>query len=161
MSRELAYALRRVSEHAADMDHVRILHEAADKFDAAGPDVFKDTATFYETMGFKRAACPTELGALPAGRALARLKHLHEEMDELNFAVLKEDIVAQADALADLAYIALGALWEMGLDAGGVWRAVQEANMRKRPDPTNPKKVTKPEGWRGPEADIQRLTEAR
>lgn len=161
MSKELAYALRRIAQGLTIMGGRRIVEEAADKFDAAGPDVFKDVAAFYERMGFKRAPKPTPLHALAPGRAHARLKHLHEEFDELNLAVLQEDVVAQADAFADLIYIALGGLWEMGLDSAGVWRAVQAANMRKQPDPTTEKKVKKPANWRGPEADIQRLVEGR
>ncbi len=80
------------------------------------------------------------------------------ELLELESAHAMGDIVGAADALADLVYVALGTAYQMGIPMNQVWAAVQRANMAKVPGVTKRNMgndATKPDGWVGPEADIQ------
>jgi predicted HAD superfamily Cof-like phosphohydrolase len=66
-------------------------------------------------------------------RCSLRVSLLQEELDELKDAIRDNDIVAVADALADLQYVLSGAVLEFGL--GGKFKAlfdeVQRSNMSK------------------------------
>lgn len=66
-------------------------------------------------------------------RCSLRVSLLQEELDELKDAIRENDIVAVADALADLQYVLSGAVLEFGL--GGKFKAlfdeVQRSNMSK------------------------------
>lgn len=75
-----------------------------------------------------------------------------EELDELEDAVANEDVVAVADACADLIYVVIGLALAYGVDLRVVWREVHRSNMaklggRKRADG----KHLKPEGWAPPD----------
>ena len=82
---------------------------------------------------------------------------MREEVEEFLEA---GDLVGQVDAIVDLIYFALGALVEMGVDAGPVFDIVHEANMQKTRSPQGLRKrstdgkVQKPDGWESPERKI-------
>lgn len=100
---------------------------------------------------------------LPKPERVTRIMFLWEEMMEFAQA---EDIVAQADALADLLYFIYGTFVNIGVDPERVFTAVHEANMRKLWPDGKPRwregdgKVIKPPDWIGPEdaiaAEIER-----
>lgn len=81
-----------------------------------------------------------------------RARHLREELDEFLTAA---DASEQADALLDIAYVALGGLLNMGVCPGPVFQEVQRANLDKRPGGTDPvKSCVKPEGWNAPDLEL-------
>lgn len=94
---------------------------------------------------------------LPLDERTTRAMFFHEEMMEFIGA---EDIVSQADALADLLYFVYGTFVNIGVDPERIFTAVHEANMRKLWDDGLPRwregdgKVIKPPGWTGPENAI-------
>lgn len=93
-----------------------------------------------------------------------RMTHIHEEVGELQDAYKDRDLVAAADALADLVYVALGTAYEMGLPFDDIWRAVHYANMRKRPGMSKrgfALDLVKPEGWVDPKQQIQEMLNER
>lgn len=82
-----------------------------------------------------------------------RVEFLQEELMELSVAVLDQDLAAQADALIDLVYVAMGTASMMGLPWEELWDDVHRANMAKVRGTThrgNKVDVMKPEGWVGP-----------
>lgn len=79
---------------------------------------------------------------------------IDEEYWELREAIDEGDIVKAADALADLAYVTIGAAVEWGIDLSAVWDEVHAANMRKVGGPVREDgKRLKPEGWVGPDIE--------
>ena len=94
---------------------------------------------------------------LPKPERITRLLFLYEEMMEFAQA---DDLVGQADALADMLYFIYGTFVNIGVDPERVFTAVHEANMRKLWADGQPRwregdgKVIKPEGWTGPEQAI-------
>lgn len=96
---------------------------------------------------------PVSPQTLSTSRKIAAVEHLWEELKELNTA---NNLADQGDALVDLIYVALRALWEMGIDAEKAFNEVHRANMEKvhgskdsRPGSTGFDAV-KPKGWIGP-----------
>ena len=86
-----------------------------------------------------------------------RVAFMEEEIEELGQAYIDKDLVAVADALADLVYVALGTAHMMGIPFDQVFKTVHAANMRKMRGMTKRGMVfdaCKPEGWVGPEAEI-------
>ena len=77
-------------------------------------------------------------------------KHISEELEELAMA---KDVYAQADALFDTIYVALGGLFKMGLAPGELFHEVHAANMRKIGAATSrtKKDAAKPADWIGPD----------
>lgn len=120
--------------------------------------MWRDIDSFYVKFHFPRTVMPTPLGALGAS-GFERLRHLREEIDELEAAIAAGDVAAQTDALVDLVYVALGTAWVAGLPWASAWDAVHAANMRKVSG-TGPKRVAKPAGWTDPIDEI-RATIAR
>lgn len=87
---------------------------------------------------------------------------IQEELDEFLEADGKgiKNFVDEIDALIDLLYFTYGTLIEMGVDAEEVFDIVQECNMAKlgpngKPIYREDGKVLKPEGWTGPERNIE------
>lgn len=66
-------------------------------------------------------------------RCKLRIALLQEELDELKDAIQQNDIVAAADAFADLQYVLSGAILEFGLGAkfSELFEEVQMSNMSK------------------------------
>ena len=106
-----------------------------------------------------------QLFSLPVGERPAftnpedvelRMRLIDEERNELEEAILNNDIVEVADALADLIYVACGAAVSFGIPLNEVWNEVQRTNMAKvgkdgRPSYRPDGKVSKPEGWQPPD----------
>jgi predicted HAD superfamily Cof-like phosphohydrolase len=75
-----------------------------------------------------------------------------EELEELRLAMDAGDLVAAADALADLMYVVLGTAVQFGIDLAPVFDEVHASNLRKvggtkREDG----KQLKPAGWKPPD----------
>lgn len=84
-------------------------------------------------------------------------RFLMEELSELMRAHEKGDLVAAADALADLSYVTMGCAHHMGLPLPQILQAVHRANMDKVPGVTGRgilQDAQKPGNWVGPEEDI-------
>ena len=87
-----------------------------------------------------------------------RVAFMEEEIEEMGQAYIDKDLVGVADALADLVYVALGTAHMMGIPFDAVFRVVHAANMQKQRGMTKRGMVydaIKPEGWVGPEAQIE------
>ncbi len=111
----------------------------------------KDIKAFYKKFKLPIATTPRLLDAATAAH---RIKFMREEIDEYAKASRSGDIVEQADALADLIYVAVGtAVWQ-GIPLEEVWDEVHSSNMRKvrAKDASESKRgtqydVIKPDGW--------------
>lgn len=83
-----------------------------------------------------------------------RVRHIQEELNELQNATTPEDAV---DAIIDLCFMAIGTLYSFGVDAHKAFNVVLDANMKKRPgiNDRRPNEfglpdLVKPEGWQPP-----------
>jgi len=87
-------------------------------------------------------------------------RFLMEELSELLKAHEDGDLVAAADALADLSYVTMGCSHHMGLPLPKILEIVHTSNMQKVPGTTrrgHKQDAQKPEGWTGPEDHIALL----
>lgn len=86
---------------------------------------------------------------------------LQEEVEELGAAFVADDIVGQADALADVLVVAVGALYK--LCEGDMYKfndimlAVTAANNTKSDTKNDMGKITKPDNFVGPETLIKSI----
>jgi phosphoribosyl-ATP pyrophosphohydrolase len=119
-------------------------------------DVVRDVDAFHRKFGLTRMARPTTLHRLPLREGIERLRHLKEELEELTLAVATGDVAGQADALADIVYVAVGTAIMQGIPFDRVWDAVHASNMTKVRDDTS-KHVGKPNGWQDPRSEIERV----
>jgi hypothetical protein len=98
---------------------------------------------------------PAEPRKLPPARYIFKTRHLQEELEELRLSYASNNLEGQADALIDMAYVALGALLEMGILPGPAFDEVHSANMRRVRGETRRGDGTfdavKPAGWKPPE----------
>jgi NTP pyrophosphatase (non-canonical NTP hydrolase) len=119
------------------------------------PGECRDVAEFHEKFGMLVFARP---GHLTRRKLRERLACLREELDELEEAVEKQDLAAQADALVDLVYFAKGTAVMLGLPWESCWNAVHQANMAKERGVGKRGQLVdcvKPAGWQPP--DLLRL----
>ena len=89
-----------------------------------------------------------------------RIAFLLEEIEELGLAYCNNDLVGVADALADLVYVAVGTAHMMGIPFDEVFKVVHAANMQKMRGITKrgmAYDAVKPEGWVGPEEQIDAI----
>ncbi|MCR1981396.1 hypothetical protein NSA53_03970 [Cellulosimicrobium cellulans] len=91
---------------------------------------------FHRSFRLPRHAEPT-LDIAPELAAL-RLRLLAEEAGELEDAIETGDLVAIADALADITYVVFGTAVTYGIDLEAVVREVHRANMSKLDDQGRP-----------------------
>lgn len=68
---------------------------------------------------------------LPGDRKQLRVALIEEELAEYCAALEDDDVIAQADALADLTYVIYGAALESGIDLDSVIAEVHGSNMSK------------------------------
>lgn len=98
------------------------------------------------------------------GKQLGRyVCHLKEEADETCTSYFGKDFAKTLDGLVDTIVVALGGIISMGIPPDLAWAAVHRKNMSKvdgslgptvfRPDG----QVGKPDGWTGPESELQQL----
>lgn len=83
---------------------------------------------FHERFELPIAGAPT---LLDGERYALRYELISEELIELCDAQERDDLVAIADALADLAYVVYGAAIEYGIDLDAVIAEVHRSNMTK------------------------------
>lgn len=88
--------------------------------------------SFHERLGLPRHDHPTiDPDAVPAALLTFRLELLDEERDELALALDGGDLVAVADALADLVFVAYGTAVTLGVDLDPVVEEVARSNLTK------------------------------
>lgn len=111
-----------------------------------------------EMVAFQQAG-GGPVGAAPAfpdpTRQLLRRRLIQEEVEELEAAHRDQDLVAVADALADITYVVVGMAVEYGIPLAEVWAEVHRSNMAKFPGGQatyrEDGKVVKPAGWQPPD----------
>lgn len=94
------------------------------------PSALTSVAAFHDLFDLPVVAKP----AIPSeSRCQLRLSLLQEELNEMKQAIEDKDIVAIADALADLQYVLSGAILEFGLGDRfkRLFDEVQRSNMSK------------------------------
>lgn len=94
------------------------------------PSALTSVAAFHDTFNMPVLAHPS----IPdEKRCELRVSLLQEELNELKEAIEEKDIVAIADALADLQYVLSGAILEFGLAPKfkALFDEVQRSNMSK------------------------------
>ena len=86
-------------------------------------------ADFHQAFGLPMQRLPD--ADIDPGLARLRMDLLEEEVGELMVASEKGDLVAIADALADIAYVVYGTALTYGIDLDSVLREVHRSNMSK------------------------------
>ena len=86
-------------------------------------------ADFHRAFGLPIQQLPD--ADIDPGLAQLRMDLVAEEVDELMAASEKGDLVAIADALADIAYVVYGTALTYGIDLDSVLREVHRSNMSK------------------------------
>ena len=92
-------------------------------------DVAGAVAAFHEAFDLPRRASPR--ADIDESLARLRVALLEEEFGELVQAVAENDLIAIADALADIVYVAYGTALTYGVDLDSVLGEVHRANMSK------------------------------
>jgi predicted HAD superfamily Cof-like phosphohydrolase len=123
-------------------------------------DVLAQVLDFHEAFDLPREALPT--AHVADALAQLRVRLLREEVEEFADAVRRRDLVAIADALADVVYVAYGSALTYGIDLDAVVREVHRSNMSKldahgRPILREDGKVLKSQLYRPP--NIGRLVD--
>jgi len=90
---------------------------------------FRSVGAFHAAFGLPVRERPTV--DIPVEEAQLRQALLDEEVAELRAAVASADVVAIADALADIVYIACGTAHAYGVDLDAVVAEVHRSNMTK------------------------------
>ena len=90
-----------------------------------------DIMQFHETFGCYIQRSPN--GTIPKEIKDVRQRILQEEVDELDEAAAKDDIVGVADALGDIIYVALGTVISYGLQDKfeAIFAEIHRSNMSK------------------------------
>ena len=109
----------------------------------------QDVREFHKKFGAKVQDYP---GLIPGDLASARDRFHREEVDELDVAMIEENLADIADAIGDAIYFLLGTAVCYGIDMEPVWQEIHKKNMEKvgggkRADG----KHLKPEGWTPPD----------
>ena len=112
---------------------------------------------YHEAFGHPVGTTPERIDPI---RAEIRKEWTLDEVFELEDAILADDIVEVADALADIIYFCYGTAVEYGIDLEPVFEEVHQSNMAKlfpdgKPRSRQDGKTIKPEGWLPP--DIARV----
>jgi predicted HAD superfamily Cof-like phosphohydrolase len=95
---------------------------------------------FHQKYGY---ANPDKPALISKEAAEARMDLIHEELEEYYQAVQNGDLVAIADALADLTYVVVGTAVVHGMDLQPLLDEVHRSNMTKDPAADNPQKPVK------------------
>jgi predicted HAD superfamily Cof-like phosphohydrolase len=96
-----------------------------------GLEAIEDAVTdFHEAFGL--AVGRKDKPGFDAEQTALRLKLLKEEVDELELAQYgKRPLIDATDAYADIIYLAIGGLVQMGVEVGPVLEEVHRSNMSK------------------------------
>ena len=89
---------------------------------------FHKVKEFMTVMGQEVKATPK---IADYGTCILRLALIKEELGELKEAMLENDIVETADAIADILYVVYGAAVAFGIDIDEVFQEVHSSNMSK------------------------------
>lgn len=130
-------------------------------------DIFEEIEGFNrDLVGVKR----DQIGLLNPDEADWLVEVMREEAGELQEAMglteTTESIVAQADALMDIIYFAVGGFTRLGIPAekvAQIFQIVHSANMAKKAGKKEAREksidldAVKPEGWVAPEEQIKEL----
>jgi predicted HAD superfamily Cof-like phosphohydrolase len=116
--------------------------------------LMKDIEIFHKKFGRKAPRRP-ELPSLEDFEF--RLHFLQEEIGEMAEAYAAKDLINFADALVDIAYVALGGAYLAGLPFDKLWSEVHRTNMKKKKAKTASDStrgyscdVIKPKNWKPP-----------
>lgn len=128
--------------------------------------IAEQVGEFHRAFGLPVSAVPSADPAdVPADQVVLRQALIEEEVAELRDAADAADIVAVADALADIVYVAYGSAWVYGIDLDAVLDEVHASNMTKlgadgRPIRRDDGKVLKGADYRPPDiaAVLRRAT---
>lgn len=137
------------------MDDAEVMHQVADdlmkvRYEAGMTSWFTDVLAFMKKL---KQPIGEKTLALSKTSPLVRLRVdlIREEFDELQEAVVDEDLVEIADALADLVYVTIGMAITYGIDLRPVWNEVHRTNMMKEGGGLRADgKILKPAGWQQP-----------
>lgn len=117
--------------------------------------MYADIYNFHQKFGQPCPDSPT----LPDLKTIElRRKLIIEEAKEVDDELVNGDLNKIAHECIDLIVVAMGTLVACGVQPSVPWQMIQEANMRKIPNPTGGK-ILKPEGW--VKADITPAIEAQ
>jgi predicted HAD superfamily Cof-like phosphohydrolase len=97
---------------------------------AAPSEVLAMVASFHRAFGLPRQAVPS-LEGIERDLLALRTALLDEETAEFAEAANRRDLIAMADALADVVYVAYGTAVTLGVDLDAVLREVHRSNMSK------------------------------
>ena len=125
---------------------------------ACHSDVMRAVAAFHAAFDLPRQPLPC--AEVSAELAQLRVDLLVEEVGEFADATRNHDIVAMADALGDIVYVAYGAAVTYGIDLDAVVAEIHRSNMSKldaagRPVLREDGKVLKSSRYRPP--DVKRV----
>lgn len=115
-----------------------------------------DVAEFHKAFSLPVRDFPILSPAVVDSERRLRVDLLQEEWDEYVDAEEGDDIVAIADALADIIYVAYGTALTYGIDLDHILTLVHESNMDKlgpsrQPIYRDDGKVAKPDDWAPPD----------
>ena len=119
-------------------------------------------AEFHRAFGHHVESLPVAM--VPAKVKDLRMRLMREELQELEKAMMEEDLVGIADGLADLLYVVFGTAVSYGMPMDYVFSLVHTANMAKlgldgKPLMDAGGKTIKPPGWKAPDDGIKDLLE--
>jgi predicted HAD superfamily Cof-like phosphohydrolase len=95
-------------------------------------DAMRMVLEFHQAFNLLRQAMPSA-DAVSDTVAIDRQTMLQSEVDELDWGVADGDLIAIADGLADIVYIAYGTAITYGIDLDAVLAEVHRSNMTKMP----------------------------
>jgi len=99
-------------------------------------EAIRAVGEFHRAFNLPRASRPSP--DVPSGIAQLRVDLLTEEVGEFADATANRDLVAIADALSDIVYVAYGAAVTYGIDLDATLREVHSSNMSKLDDHGQP-----------------------
>lgn len=109
----------------------------------------KRVAEFHRKHGLPAPAEPT---VLTEDEKLLRYSLILEELEELSYAMGRDDFIDQIDAVADLLYLVYGTAVAMGVDIEPFFQEVHRSNMTKAPGKKRPDgKVLKCDDYEEPD----------
>ena len=115
-------------------DDVKLVEVPLDEVRKSTTDIFTDSVQeFHSVFGHPVAYEPR---ALTADRFMFRLKMLRDEIDELEAAYMRKDLVETLDAYCDISYFLRGSIIESGMQyiLEEAFKAVHGTNMKKSHD---------------------------
>lgn len=114
------------------------------------PTLRDQVAEFHAMIG--EPAPDSPMTKPPTSLLAQRIGFIESEVDELEEAIERRDLVDIADALADIVYFVEGTFQRLGIDSGPILAEVHRSNMAKRGAGKDANgKWQKPNGWTQPD----------